>query len=314
MGPQLRRLNPMRRAVLIFNPNSGRRTAYRLQTIGRVAAALRERGLEVTLIATEGPRTAGRQAAAIADTAETVFACGGDGTIHEVLQGLAFHPRVALGIIPLGSANALARHLGLSLDPVRAAIQQLAFTPILIPIGKIIFSTTEGGQSRYFIVMAGADGALVYRMLAADKNRLGRLLYYVRAAKLFCSTRFSPFTVTTPLGSQLAVSAMAVRIADLGGLFSPLVRGSSLEDPHVSLSLARPPAHLSLTAWFAISWARLHRWNRCAQTLRVDSFSCGEGHTKPVQVQADGEWLGRTPMSVQLVPNAIRLLMPSRVS
>jgi len=56
------------------------------------------------------------------------LACGGDGTIHEVLQCLASKtgkPTAALGIIPLGSANALARHLRLSLDPVKAALQQL---------------------------------------------------------------------------------------------------------------------------------------------------------------------------------------------
>jgi diacylglycerol kinase family enzyme len=103
---------------------------------------------------------------------------------------------------------------------------------------------------------------------------------------------------------------MTVRVGDLGGLFSPLARGASLEDPHLKLTLAMSPASLSLPAWFALSWSRLHRWNPHVRTLEADNFTCGPGETHPVQVQADGEWLGRTPMTVRLVPNALRLLMP----
>jgi len=304
----------MPRAALIFNPNSGRRTASRLRTIDQIAAALRKQDFEVAIIATEGPGTAGRQAAAIADAADIIFACGGDGTIHEVLQGLTFHPRIALGIIPMGSANALARHIGLSLDPARAALQQLTFVPTLIPAGKVRYDTAAGEAERYFLVMAGAgpDGALVYKTLAQSKQFLGRLSYYLQAAWLFLSKRFSAFTLSTSSASQSAVSAMCIRVSDLGGLFSPLLRGASLEDSHLLLGIAKAPATLSLPAWFAMSWARLHRFNRYAETIQVESFACSEGHSGDVHVQADGEWLGRTPMSVQLVPDAIRLLMPAK--
>jgi diacylglycerol kinase (ATP) len=231
---------------------------------------------------------------------------------------MAFQPQAAMGVIPLGSANALARHLQLSLDPVRAALQQLHHEPRIIPIGQVRYQTPQGERSRYFLVMAGAgpDGALVYRMLASGKHSLGRLSYYLRAARLFASTRFSPFAVhVTPqnnAASMPAVSAMAVRVGDLGGLFSPLTRGASLEDPHLQLTLAAPPASLSLPAWFALSWSRLHRWNPHVRTLEVESFTCGSG-ASPVQVQADGEWLGHTPMTVSLLPNALRLLMSRKL-
>jgi diacylglycerol kinase (ATP) len=309
----------MRRAVLLYNPASGRRHSERLHLIERIAKAFRNEGLDLQTIPTEAPGTAGRQAAeACTAGAEIVFACGGDGTIHEVLQGMAFQPQAAMGVIPLGSANALARHLQLSLDPVRAALQQLHHEPRVIPIGQVRYQTPQGERSRYFLVMAGAgpDGALVYKMLASGKHRLGRLSYYLHAARLFASTRFSPFEVhVTPHNNPAsipAVSSMAVRVGDLGGLFSPLARGASPEDPRLRLTLAAPPASLSLPAWFALSWSRLHRWNPHVRTLEVESFTCGSG-ASPVQVQADGEWLGHTPMTVSLLPNALRLLMPRKL-
>jgi diacylglycerol kinase (ATP) len=300
----------MRRAVLLFNPASGRHPHKRLRIIHQIAEALRTHDLTVEIIPTQAPGTAGMQAREAADQgANIVFACGGDGTIHEVLQGLAFHSHATLGIIPLGSANALARHLRLPLDPIQAAIAQLTHTSQTIPIGKITYQSKEGERSRYFIVMAGAgpDGTLVYKMLSADKHTLGRTAYYLRAATLLLRTRFAPFPITIGATTTQAVSAMAIRVGDLGGLFTPLIRGASIEHPHLTLALAAPPAILSLPAWFAAAWTRTHRLNPYIRTLEVDSFHCGVG-THPIPVQADGEWLGHTPMTVTLIPNAIRLL------
>ncbi len=307
----------MRRAVLLYNPNAGRRTAHRLRVIESVAQALRNHSVETKILATEGPGTAGRQAAdACEQGVDIIFACGGDGTVHEVLQGIAFHPGTALGIIPLGSANVLARHLRLPLDPVRAAVHQLNGKPRTIPVGRVTYQTSGGEQSRYFLVLAGAgaDGALVYRMLGSGKHRLGRMMYYLRSAHLFLSTRFPAFEVKSGGQTTRAVSAMAVRVGDLGGLFSPLIRGASVDDPQLLLTTVAAPAHVSLPLWFTLGWARLHRLNRYVETRRVDSFACAAGETGNVQVQADGEWLGRTPMTVELIANGIRLLMPPATS
>ena len=304
----------MRRVLLLFNPAAGKRRGERLRVIETMERALRGRGLDVRSVATAGPGTAAAQAAAAcADGVDIVFACGGDGTVHEVIQGMAFQARAALGVVPLGSANALARHLGLSLDPVRAALQQVESPGRMIPLGMVTYQSGCGEASRYFVVMAGAgpDGALMYKMLGSGKGPLGRAMYYVRSVELFFRRRFSPFTVTTPAGYRRAVSAMAVRVADLGGLFSPLIRGADFEDAQLQLTTIAGPAGVSLPAWFALSWARLHRHNRYVRTDQVESFTCSVGESDAVQVQADGEHLGHTPMAVVLVPGALRLLMSS---
>jgi YegS/Rv2252/BmrU family lipid kinase len=307
----------MRRAAFIFNPNAGRGGRSRLDLLERAANVLLKDGIQVEIIPTRARGTAGTQAAdAVTQGADLIFACGGDGTLHEVIQGLAHHPSATVGILPLGSANALARHLGLSFNPAEAMRQQLKFAAQWIPLGRVTCETPEGPRSRYFAIMAGAgpDGMLVYRMLATGKQRLGRSVYYLRAARLFLSSRFSDFRVcaTMHTGSPLerdAVSAMAIRVGDLGGLFSPLAYGASPTDDELQLTLTTPPSHLTLPFWFATSWTRTHRWNPYTQHLRVAEFSCSAAEPR-AHVQADGEWIGTTPMRVELVPNALRLLMP----
>lgn len=309
----------MRRAALIFNPHAGRRNRSRLAELQSAIALLRANDIDAEIISTHDAGTAGSQALEAANLgAEFIFACGGDGTLHEIIQGLAFHPSATVGIIPLGSANALARHLGLSFNASDAVRQQLTFIPRTVPLGRVTCETPAGPRSRYFAVMAGAgpDGALVYRMLAGGKHRLGRSIYYVRAARLFLASRFSTFHVAVQLhgGTSFerdAVSAMAIRVGDLGGLFSPLVRGASPVDETLRLALTQPPSHLALPAWFAATWARLDRWNPYTQHLNVTSFTCSAGLRQRIHVQADGEWIGTTPMHIEIVPNALTLLTPS---
>ena len=166
---------------------------------------------------------------AAASGCDVVFACGGDGTVHETLQGLV-GTTAALGVVPLGTANVLARNLGLSVDPVKALQQQLSFSPRVISAGEVSYATNGGEAKRYFTVMAGAgpDGALVYRALAGRRSRLGRSVYYTHAMRLFLTRRFPSFRVEYRRRDSgeweecLGVSVMSARVADLGGVFSRL--------------------------------------------------------------------------------------------
>lgn len=306
----------MKRATLLFNPSAGKgRLAP--EVLHSVQTALRKAGVDAALEATQGPGTAAEQARLAAASSGIVFACGGDGTVHEALQGLAGNPAVTLGILPFGSANVLARHLGLSLDPIRAALQQLERPGVLVPLGQVSFVRDGHEQSRYFasVAGAGADGLLAYRTLAATKRRLGRAAYSLRAAQLAMRHRLPAFRLTelTESGKEetsLAVTVMTSRVDSLGGLFRQLVRRGSVADTHLELTAVHPPSPWSLPCWFALSWAGLASVNRWQKHARVVSFHCGEGLTGPVHVQADGEWLGRTPMHVRLVPDAVRLPLP----
>src|SRR5438552_9362753 len=127
----------MRRAALVYNPISGSRRKHRLSDVETVKSILAAAGVEVEVAPTRAASDAAAQVRmAIREGCDTIVACGGDGTIHDVLQGLA-GKNAALGIIPLGTANAMAHDLRLPLTPDGAAKALLAATPRRIAVGRI---------------------------------------------------------------------------------------------------------------------------------------------------------------------------------
>ena len=307
----------MDRATLIVNASAGRRKD--LQTlVPTLLQALEQAGVQANAVSTKAAGEAQSIAAdAAASGRDTVLACGGDGTINEVLQGLV-GTKTALGVIPLGTANVFARNLGLSLDPMKALQQQLSFEPRTTSVGEVRYTANESERKRYFIVMAGAgpDGALVYRLLAGKRSRLGRGSYYGHSLRLFLTRNFPAFRVeyrssqSSEWMEQRGVSAMCSRVANLGGIFRHLVPQSSEADNKLLLSIVKPPAKISLPAWFAFSHLALNAKNPWLEQVRVSEFRCTpfvQNHR--IHAELDGEWIGYLPMSVRLLPQAISLLM-----
>ncbi|SDF08570.1 diacylglycerol/lipid kinase family protein [Terriglobus roseus] len=301
------------RGILLYNPASGTSHARRAAVVEDVATRLRSHGYELETLATTHRGSAGDQAReAIANGAEVIFICGGDGTIHDALQGIA-GTTAKLAIIPLGSANALCRELGIPLHPLKAAeaYQQTSQRDLQLTRCK----TPQG--ERQFLIMAGAgpDGALMYRMLTASKGKLGRWTYAMHALHLLLRARFHKFQVRYETLDGIshttsAISAMALRIGNLGGIFPGIARGASLDNAHMRLFLVKPPAMLGLPLWFLFSWLHLDRWNPYLQTADVRAFHC-ESLENKVYAQADGEWIGTLPLSAELDEQTITLLIPS---
>lgn len=309
------------RCALIYNPTSGPANPRREEQLGQVLNEFQSLGYRVELIPTLGPGTATVQAReAIQRGLEVVFACGGDGTVHEVLQSVVATgetPGAVFGIIPMGSANALARHLGLSLDPAQALRQQLTGTSASIPVGRVEL----GGESRFFLVMTGAgpDGALAQHLPRTHKSNLGRFAYYLYAAKLFAFHRFTPFQAeltSTESGTshtQTAIAALVVRVANLGGLFRGLTSGrASILHTNMEVVLVKQPAWLSLPLWFFFGWLGINCLNPFLRIQQASVLTCQSlSHENPPQVQADGEWLGSIPFTASILPNHLRILLPA---
>src|SRR5947209_6646401 len=174
----------MRKAALLYNPHSGRRRKQRVQDVEAAASVLRAAGIELDISPTRAASNAGAQVRlAIRDGFDTIIACGGDGTIHDVLQGLTGKD-AALGIIPLGTANAMAHDLRLPLTPQRAAHALLSATPKRIAVGRIEYRDFNNLPAfRFFTVAAGVgvDAHLFYNLNRLIKDRMGMLAYYTKA-------------------------------------------------------------------------------------------------------------------------------------
>src|SRR5207248_7659574 len=119
----------MHRAALLYNPLSGRRRKHRIADVEAAATILRAAGVEIEVAPTRAASDAAAQVRmAVRDGFDTIVACGGDGTVHDVLQGIS-GTDAALGIIPLGTANAIAHDLRLPISCERAARALLTATP-----------------------------------------------------------------------------------------------------------------------------------------------------------------------------------------
>ena len=111
----------MRKAALLYNPDSGGRRARRQAELESALALLRNANVEAQLVLTDSRAHAEEKARqAVIAGCDTVFACGGDGTIHNMIQVLA-NTNVALAVLPMGTANALAHDLGLPTNIAAAA-------------------------------------------------------------------------------------------------------------------------------------------------------------------------------------------------
>ncbi len=302
------------RAFLIYNPQAGRHL-QRAATIAATAKILESHGYVVQVAATTSRASAGEQVkVAIAAGAQTVFACGGDGTLHDVLQGIAGSD-ATLAVIPMGSANALCRELRIPLDPLEAASAYGRAEPQLFALS----SCACDGIQRYFLTLAGAgpDGALMYSMLSSERKQWGRWTYAWHALHLLFRARFHAFAVrfcdaaTGEWRSSDAVSAMVIRVGSLGGIFPGIARGASLYEPRLRLVLVKRPAIISLPLWFLMNWLGLERWNPLLEKHWVTACECLAVERR-VHVQADGEWLGHLPVSFEMLDQSIRLLIPER--
>ena len=280
-------------AVIIGNPNSGR--AGSKGYLERCAKILRSGGLSVEVMNTEHPDHATELAALAGD--RLVVAAGGDGTLNEVINGLG--KNATLGILPLGTANVLARELGVPLDVEQACQRILNGEGTRIDIGV---ATDREGVERRFACMAGVgfDAQVVRAVNSRLKNYLGTLAFALTAFRVLFGKEFPPVRVIHDRTTHVVRFAIVANAHHYGGDFKVarpglLTRGefetiliervSTLLRPDVFASiLARRPLNRSMPSFFA-------------KELRA---SAPDGAEVPVQL--DGELWGHLPMSFRIEP------------
>jgi diacylglycerol kinase (ATP) len=252
---------------------------------------------------------------------DTVIACGGDGTVHAVLQSLV-GTEVALGVIPLGTANALAANLGLLGSPAKVAKNLLNALPVRVPVGRIHFNDRAGNPaSRNFIVAAGigADALLMSRLDAGLKRRFGYALYLLEAARIWATNSFPLFVATFTIKSEGARRSeevsqlLAVRVRSFGGALNKLAPGATLRSESLHLMAFRTRSRLRYMRFLlAVLFAR-HTFFNGIELLETVSVECRvrDGSHAPIFVEADGEVLGNLPVRMEVVTNALTLLIPA---
>jgi len=311
----------MRKAMLLYNPLSGRSLERRLADVQSALSVLRNAGIEASTAPTRAASDATEQTKrAIAEGCDTIFACGGDGTVHDVLQGMV-GTKAALAIIPLGTANCLAHDLRLPLSPAKAASAALTGKFRRIAVGRIEYQGFNGGRAtRYFsfIVGIGMDAHVFYELDPLIKRRFGAAAYCAKATRLWVTHRMKSFVVEIVGEEQAEVSQLlAVRIGNFGGVLRDLAPGASLERDDLRLVLFRTHSRVAylryiLRGLFGTNWEirgieLVHSTGVTCQDLTATADS--PRHSR-IFVEADGELLGTLPAEISVVPDAVRLLVP----
>ena len=295
--------------VLIVNPTAGRGKAGRQvpeikQILGDAANDWQWQYTEKS-----GDAAALAHLAAAAGT-RLVVAVGGDGTLHEVMNGV-LGTGATVGLIPSGTGNDFARALGLYGSLERACKTLISGRTKMVDVGVIDGAGTGG--PRHFLVLAGTGyDARTAQTVNSGIRFLSGPLAYVWGAVLTL-LKFTPFTLTLTLGDAPphTLSAMFVSFANAettgGGM--KIAPGAVVDDGFLDVCLvaevSKPTLLYNLTQIFSgrhlrCSAVSMHR----AQCLTVDA-------DPPQPLLIDGEVLGMTPATVRVLPGALPFLVPA---
>ncbi len=299
---------------MIYNPVAGRNPTRREREIHEAAEILRSAGIDPKLARTTGPGSATELArSGIAAGHELIIACGGDGTVNEVINGMAL-AKAALGILPGGTANITANELSLPHGPARAARVLPTWLPRRIALGLARdFSSASGAPwedaRRYFLSVAGVGfDAYVIRKLTFDfKMALGVAAYILEGLRQAMRYSFPPLICSMEGRQFRATFALIQRTSLYAGWFRTAPR-QSITSSHFSLSLypSRRLRYL-LYALSIVAERHLHDVERL-ETCKLKLVPERPGSS--VYFELDGELAGALPATFEVIPDALTLLMP----
>lgn len=293
------------RAVIIFNPTAGQAGSPDAE-LQAAAAVWIEQGWHVDLQPTQGPGDATRLAREAAERHDdVVIAAGGDGTINEVVNGLAGSSTI-MGSIPLGTMNVWARELRLPLQPRAAAAALLESQVRPIDLGR--------ANGRYFLLMAGIglDAAVTAGVGQAEKRRLGMLAYILHALKLAITVQGTRSRLLID-GKVVKGRVLMVVIGNsqLYGGVVKITHHASIDDGLLDICVIKGNNFLSALYRLAAILVRSHGSDSQLQYYRARTVEVRSYPALPVQV--DGDSIGDTPMRFEVAPGALRALLPMHV-
>jgi diacylglycerol kinase (ATP) len=295
--------------VLIVNPAAGRGKVG--SQLPQVEGTLKAKGLPYRVFRTTGPGDATRAAREALHAGERfLVAMGGDGTVHEVVNGMLqddqpINPNAVLGVVAAGSGSDFVKTFGLPEDAVRACNHLEGPNLYQIDAGKVTYMAPGGStDTRYFpnIAEAGLGGAVVARA-ARLPARLGGAKYF--AAFWLTLPRFKPAGVTLQADRRsFTGKAHNVVVANCqfygGGMkISPR---SWPGDGYLDVLVMSGPKSDSFTLLPKV-YRGEHLPHKGIVEFRAKHITVES--ERPLQIEADGEVLGTTPATFELLPGAL---------
>jgi diacylglycerol kinase (ATP) len=294
-----------RKAILIANPKAGGGLIARDQAISVFKKTLTAHAFDVEVAFTTEPASAADIAtSAIRDGATDIIIHGGDGTVNEVLQGIVGHP-VRVAIWPGGTANVLAKELGMPAPPDQCADIISEGCTRLIYIARAFSEST--GQSRYFLLMAiGLDASVVYSVQPGLKRLFGKAAFWYSGVGQFFKWRPQPFEVE--IGSRVYPATFAAigNCQRYGGNLAITPR-ARLDEPDFEICLVNSTSRFRyLKFLFSALGEGLNSDEEDVKFIRTARARA----TGNVSVQLDGELVGKLPITFEIADWRLELIVP----
>ena len=299
-------VNVFAHPLVLVNPAASRGRATGVA--GAIKSFWQAKGVAADFVLTSSPEEVRERAgAATGDGYSCVVALGGDGTIHEVINGVAGTPTV-VGVLPAGGGNDLARALGSPLDPVEAANALLRAPTHRIDLLRL---RTATGRSVLFAGAGGAGLDAEAAQLATTRfRRVPGVARYVAAA-ITAFREGRPLQVRLEAdGAAHVFSAHLVAVANTPSYGSgvKIAPAARIDDGWMDLAIVAPLAWSQVLDGLLmalrdgdIRWPEMRRMRARKLRLATD---------RPVLFHGDGEVLGETPVDIEVLPRYVDVLAP----
>jgi diacylglycerol kinase (ATP) len=295
-----------KRVTIIYNPMSGR-PGRRAERAGEMARLLKERGIGAEARATEGPNHATTLAReAVTNGASVVVGYGGDGTLNEIIQGMVGGP-AALAVWAGGTANVVALDLGMpsGLGKLADVIAAAKTTRISLGVAR----REREGDERYFFMFAGVglDASIARGVNQRLKRRTGEFAFWVEGLKHLVKWQPEPFTIDVDGARYESGFTLIANGKGYGGGLC-MTPEAKLEDPWFDVYIL--PPHKS-----NLGYLRDLAWCMRGQIAKTSGTTVRGKHVRANSsdgpwVETDGEVIGPLPMSFDIVPDALSVVVP----
>jgi diacylglycerol kinase (ATP) len=289
-----------REIALLTNPSAGKGKGSRTAAIA--LPRLEEAGFVVhQRSGRDGDEALALAHECVAAGVETLVVCGGDGMVHIAVQALV-DSDASLGIIPAGSGNDVARYLGIPRnDPQRAA-------DIVVGSHTRTIDLARAGDRHFVTVLAAGFDSKVNERANGLRWPKGQMRYNL--ATLAELRVFEPLPYVLELdGETRRLDAMLVAVGNGpsfgGGL--RITHGAEIDDGMLDVVIIKPMSKLQLVRTYPKLYTGKHVTHPQYEHHRVRSVTVA---APGIVAYADGERLGSLPVTVDVAPNALRVLAP----
>lgn len=287
--------------LLIGNPVAGH--GHTRPKIHEFAQILEARGYQLETYLTSCAGDAQCRALYLEPDVRTLVVAGGDGTLNEVINGLADPSRIPIAILPTGTSNVLANELGLPRKP-KAVAQAVAQGKVRrIDMGLI-------GKCRFMaFVNAGIDAMITEQVIRSRKNSVGYWRYVLPVLRVLA--HYHAPHISIAVNGRKTLRGGLVHVSNTrsyGGIFR-ISDQARCDSGHLDVCIF-PKGTIAAFAryYFAASRGRISKIKDIHYLTGKQIFVDSE---KPVAVQMDGEYYGMTPVIIKLQPSTVPIIIPN---